>query len=111
MVRLYTVAYREAQDAAPRFRCAAGECLLMDNFRCAHGRDGYSEDYAVQGGGPPLGEAAALAAGHRLLWRLWLWTLPWVGAPEPWSSVRAASGCLSGLSGSRSKSFLCGGLV
>ena len=88
----------------------------MDNFRSAHGRDGYSEDYAVQNGGrdfasnppfacdwwvhvdsllvktAPLDEAAALAVGHRLLWRLWLWTLPTVDAPEPWSSWTATGG-------------------
>ena len=65
MVRAWATAQQAGQDAARRFRIEAGDCLLMDNFvrpsalclslpriervlsvvqRCAHGRDGYTEE-------------------------------------------------------------------
>lgn len=103
MAMAYKRAVDEAQATAPRFRCEAGDCLLMDNFRCAHGRAGYTEDYSAQlqrNGGAPLGVEDALLAGHRLLWRLWVWTLPWPGAARPWSSLTARGGsrCPDGVS-------------
>jgi alpha-ketoglutarate-dependent taurine dioxygenase len=95
MAMTYKRAVDEAQAAAPRFRCEAGDCLLMDNFRCAHGRAGYTEDYRAQVeqvGQEPLGVEEALLAGHRLLWRLWIWTVPWPGAAKSWSSLTAQGG-------------------
>lgn len=103
MAMTYKLAVDEAQATAPRFRCEAGDCLLMDNFRCAHGRAGYTEDYSPQlkqMGYTPLGVEEALLAGHRLLWRLWIWTLPWPGAAKSWSSLTARGGdrCPDGVS-------------
>jgi hypothetical protein len=99
MARAYKRLMDRSQATAPRFRCEVGDCLIMDNFRCAHGRTGYTEDYSAQHTAAPLGVEDALAAGHRLLWRLWVWTVPFAGCRAPWSSLtpRGGSRCPDGV--------------
>jgi gamma-butyrobetaine dioxygenase len=51
----------ELSGRIPRFRLAPGEVLLVDNYRCLHGRDPYE--------------------GARSLWRVWAWTTAGNGTP------------------------------
>ena len=52
---VYAYAVMVAQAAAPRFTLQPGQAVLVDNYRCHHGRDAYRD----------LG---------RRMWRLWHWT-------------------------------------
>ena len=59
----------------PRFRLEAGDAIVIDNTRVAHGRDAYTAD-------------------DRLLWRCWAWTDRAGGVPdgELWSDTRMLVG-------------------
>lgn len=59
----------------PRFGLGAGDAIVVDNTRLAHGRDAYTDD-------------------ARLLWRCWAWTRRAGGVPdgELWSDTRMLLG-------------------
>ena len=55
MIRTWSETIDEAAGTAPRFKLAAGEAVLVDNYRMFHGRTGYADL-------------------DRMMWRVWGWS-------------------------------------
>jgi len=53
----------QVAEQAPRFKLAAGQAVVVDNYRMLHGRDAYTDL-------------------DRLLWRVWVWTSASLGVPD-----------------------------
>ncbi|EPH46708.1 TauD/TfdA family dioxygenase [Streptomyces aurantiacus] len=48
MLERFTRAVVALEPALPRFRLAAGDVLVLDNYRCWHGRDGHAGERSVR---------------------------------------------------------------
>ncbi|GGO44358.1 TauD/TfdA family dioxygenase [Streptomyces lasiicapitis] len=48
MLERFTVAVHGLEPALPRFRLDAGDVLVLDNYRCWHGRDGHEGERSVR---------------------------------------------------------------
>ena len=84
VVRQWLHAVAAAEEAAPRFTLKEGEAVLVDNYRCAHGRDAYDDL-------------------DRAMWQIWVWSVncleipgdpgigrEWLQAPPPANTEAAA---------------------
>ncbi len=63
MIDAWKHAVVSTASAAPRFKLAAGEAAIIDNYRMTHGREPYTDP-------------------DRLMWRVWVWTTSALGVPE-----------------------------
>jgi hypothetical protein len=48
MLARYEVAVRRLEPPLPRFRLDEEDILVLDNYRCWHGRDAHTSDRAVR---------------------------------------------------------------
>lgn len=55
MIDVWRDAVAAASELAPRFKLMAGDAIAVDNYRCLHGREPYTD-------------------GQRKMWRVWCWT-------------------------------------
>lgn len=63
MIRLWSEQIDQTADSAPRFKLAAGEAILVDNYRMFHGRTGYAD-------------------ANRMMWRVWGWSTNALKIPD-----------------------------
>ena len=63
MISTWSQAIDKAAETAPRFKLAAGEAVLVDNYRMFHGRTGYADP-------------------DRMMWRVWGWADKALKIPE-----------------------------